>query len=236
MTKTGVDDNLDWAGMYRQVAEERDRLAKALITRQRLADGTEPQVGQRVVTVAEVAAEWHMPHAHNEHVHEITSLLGGDTHLVECGPTQISVRMLRLAPEGAEVTCPNCRGWREQMARRRADAEVYRREQIGEIHRIKAELECSMVDRERLRRLIVESCAQVGVRDDEDNAHRAVQLLAREFATTQAKTASAERATVEAIAAWLEAPRPCGKADCESKYREIATGVRRGAWKERSGG
>lgn len=156
MTKTGVDDNLDWAGMYRQVAEERDRLAKALITRQRLADGTEPQVGQRVVTVAEVAAKWHMPHAHNEHVHEITSLLGGDTHLVECGPTQISVRMLRLAPEGAEVTCPNCRGWREQMARMRADAEVYRREQIGEMHRIKAELECSMADRERLRRLLAE--------------------------------------------------------------------------------
>lgn len=125
-----VDDRLDWAGMYRQVAEERDRLAQALLSRQRMSDGVEPVVGQRVVTVREVAERWHLGHAHDDRVHEITSLLGGYSHLVECGPQQIGSSMLRLAPEGSEVTCPNCLDWRDQMARMKIDAEVFRRTQF----------------------------------------------------------------------------------------------------------
>lgn len=61
-----------------------------------MSDGVAPQVGQRVVTVREVATRWGLAHAHDDHVHEITSLLGRDSHLVECGPRQIGVAMLRL--------------------------------------------------------------------------------------------------------------------------------------------
>lgn len=116
------------------------RLSKLVGDVRKLADGTEPHVGQRVITVGDVAARWELAHAHDELVHEITSLLHGDAHLVGCGPKQIGVKMLRLAPDGAEVTCPSCATWREQEARRRADAEVYRREQIGEVFALRAHL------------------------------------------------------------------------------------------------
>jgi hypothetical protein len=156
-------DVTDWAVMYRQVAGERDRLAAKLISSRRLSDGTEPAVGQRVVTVREVATKWGLAHAHDDLVHEITSLLGGHTHLVECGAKQVGVGMLKLAPAGADVTCRSCRGWREQMARMRADAEVYRAEQIGEVHRFKADLEAALREVERLRPFEREI---VGARDE----------------------------------------------------------------------
>lgn len=41
-----------------------------------------------------------------------------------------------------------------------------------------------------------------------------------------------ERETVEAIARWLEAPCPCGYADCESKYAELAKEIRAESWRE----
>lgn len=115
----------------------RDLLRSRWFERRTLADGTPPAVGQRVVTVREVAESWGMAHAHDELVHEITSLLSGDTHLVECGARQIGVRMLRLAPPGAEVTCPSCRGWREQMARLSADSQAFRETQfrVAELER-----------------------------------------------------------------------------------------------------
>jgi hypothetical protein len=110
------------------------------VDRRRLAGGVEPMVGQRVVKVRAVADAWRMPHAYDDKVHVITSLLGGTTHLVELGPEQVGVAMLQLAPPETEVTCTTCRGWREQMAKMRADAEVYRREQIGEVHDLRAQL------------------------------------------------------------------------------------------------
>lgn len=135
--------------------EENERLRRvARIDRRKLSDGVEPMVGQRVVKVQSVAEAWHMPHAYDDKVHEITSLLGGSCHLVECAAEQVGVAMLRLAPPGSEVTCPYCSGWREQEAKRRADAEVYRREQIGEIHRFRAridELEQGSENWERLQ-------------------------------------------------------------------------------------
>lgn len=113
-------------------ADELGEVRRALVIAQAatrdaklLFDLVEPQVGQRVVTVRETAERWHMPHAHDGLVHEITSLLGGHSHLVECGPQQIGVKMLRLAPAGSEVTCPHCRGWRSQMAKMRADSDAY---------------------------------------------------------------------------------------------------------------
>lgn len=121
---SGVDDNLDWAGMYRQVANERDRLAGELMKRRRLSDGTEPAVGQHVMIVHDIAVRMGLGHSNDGLVHEITSLLSGDTHLVECGPTQYGVGMLRLANN--DVTCRACLGWREQMNKMKADAEAYR--------------------------------------------------------------------------------------------------------------
>lgn len=113
-----------------------DRLASELrsrwFERRALADGTAPAVGQRVVTVRAVAESWGLAHAHDDRVHEITSLLSGDTHLVECGPQQIGVGMLQLAPPESEVTCPSCRGWREQREKWRIDAEVFRERQVHE--------------------------------------------------------------------------------------------------------
>lgn len=96
----------------------------------RLSDGTEVAVGQRVMTVREACERHHLGHAHDEWIHEITSLLGGDSGLVECGPRQISVGHLQLAPAGSEVTCPQCRGWREFMAKMRADAAAHRAAQF----------------------------------------------------------------------------------------------------------
>lgn len=102
----------------------------------RLADGTRPEVGQRVTLIRAACERDGLAHAYDDHVHEISSLLGRDTHLVECGPRQISVSHLRLAGADAAVTCPRCLGWQEQMQRTRIDVEVYRgipalREQIA---------------------------------------------------------------------------------------------------------
>lgn len=108
----------------------RAELQSRWLERRHLADGTVPAVGQRVVTIREVEERWGLAHGHDDHVHEITSLLGGDTHLVECGPEQIGVGMLRLAPEGSEVTCPSCRGWSVQTQKMRVDAIVYRETQF----------------------------------------------------------------------------------------------------------
>lgn len=114
------------------VVAELFRLSGLVAERRSLNCGTAPAVGQRVVTVRDVAEEWGMPHAHDDDVHEITSLLGGDCHLVECGPKQIGVRMLRLAPVGAAVTCGQCLGWHAQRERWRIDAEVFRERQVAE--------------------------------------------------------------------------------------------------------
>jgi hypothetical protein len=116
------------------------------LERRSLADGTVPAVGQRVVTVREVAESWGLLHGHDGHVHEITSLLGGHSHLVECGPQQIGVGMLRLAPAGSDVTCPACRGWTVESDRRRHDAQVFRETQFKV-----AELGRSLADAERER-------------------------------------------------------------------------------------
>lgn len=87
-------------------------------------------VGQRVVLVREACERSGLSHGFDELVHEVTSTLGGDTGLVECGPRQIYTGHLRLAPAGSEVTCPQCAGWRMQMARMRHDAEAYRTCQV----------------------------------------------------------------------------------------------------------
>lgn len=116
-----------------------DELHTRWLERRWMADGTVPVVGQRVVTVREVAERWRMPHAHDEYVHEITSLLGGDTHLVECGPRQMGLGMLRLAPEGSEVTCPQCIGWHAFREQSRIDAEAYRAEQFKRADERRAE-------------------------------------------------------------------------------------------------
>jgi len=102
------------------------RALRAMNSRRQLADGVAAAVGQRVVLTREACMRDGLGHAHDELVHEITSVLGDDCHLVQCGPRQISRSHLRLAPAGAEVTCSSCRGWREQMHRMRIDAEVYR--------------------------------------------------------------------------------------------------------------
>jgi hypothetical protein len=108
----------------------RAELQSRWLERRSLADGTVPAVGQRVVTVREVAERWGLVHGHDDLVHEITSLLGGDCHLVECGPEQIGVGMLRLAPAGSDVTCGACRGWHAENERRRIDALVFRETQF----------------------------------------------------------------------------------------------------------
>jgi hypothetical protein len=127
-----------------------DRLRSELQSRwlehRSLADRTVPAVGQRVVMVREVAERWGLGHGHDDHVHEITSLLGGDTHLVECGPRQIGMGMLRLAPDGSDVTCPSCLGWHEQRAKWTIDAQVYRETQLKV-----AELGKRVADAERER-------------------------------------------------------------------------------------
>jgi hypothetical protein len=127
-----------WANVTRREIHEvdfttqrfTDELRSRWFERRWLHDGTVPSVGQRVVTVRETAERWHMPHAHDSYVHEITSLLGGDTHLVECGPTQMGVALLAQAPAGSEVTCPSCKGWHAFREKSRIDAEVYRAEQF----------------------------------------------------------------------------------------------------------
>jgi hypothetical protein len=127
-----------WANVTRREIHEvdfttnrfSDELRSRWFERRTLFDGTAPAVGQRVLTVRETAERWHMPHAHDGHVHEITSLLGGDTHLVECGPTQMGVALLAQAPAGSEVTCPSCRGWHAFREKSRIDAESYRKEQF----------------------------------------------------------------------------------------------------------
>jgi hypothetical protein len=124
----------------------RAELRSRWLERRSLADGTVPAVGQRVVTIREVAEQWGLLHGHDGHVHEITSLLGGHSHLVECGPQQIGVAMLRLAPAGSDVTCPACRGWTVESDRRRIDAQVFRETQFKV-----AELGRSLADAERER-------------------------------------------------------------------------------------
>lgn len=127
-----------WADITGRVVHEvdftterfRDELMSRWLERRWLADGTAPAVGQRVVTVQSVAERWHLAHAHDGYVHEITSLLGGDCHLVECGPTQFGVAMLALAPDGSPVTCRSCQGWHEQREKWRIDAEVHRTAQF----------------------------------------------------------------------------------------------------------
>jgi hypothetical protein len=124
----------------------RAELRSRWLERRVLSDGTVPAVGQRVVTVREVAESWGLGHGHDEHVHEITSLLGGDTHLVECGARQIGVSMLRLAPPGSDVTCPSCRGWNEQRTQWTIDARVMRETQFKV-----ADLENRVAEAERKR-------------------------------------------------------------------------------------
>ena len=99
-----------------------------------LSDGTAPAVGQRVVKVREVAERWGLSHAHDDLVHEITRLLERDCSVVECGPEQVGMAMLQLAPPGAEVTCRHCRRWHAQRARWRIDSEVFRRLQLDREH------------------------------------------------------------------------------------------------------
>jgi hypothetical protein len=112
-------------GQYRRDYEAAAvRLAKH--DQRKMTDGVAPEVGQRVVKVREACVRQGLAHAYDDKVHEITSLLGRDTHLVECGPQQVSMSQLRLAPAGAAVTCPSCAGWSDQMLRMRIDAEVYR--------------------------------------------------------------------------------------------------------------
>lgn len=107
-------------------------LALEKLRGQRLLDGAEAAVGQRVVTDLAACTRHGLGHAHKDVVHEITSLLGRDSGLVECGSEQISSSHLRLAPAGAVVTCTSCRGWRQQMARMKADAEVCRSLQLSQ--------------------------------------------------------------------------------------------------------
>lgn len=128
-----------WREVIRDDVHETDFTAQYLrgqlqarsLERRCLFDGAVPVVGMRVVIVSGVARQWGLPHAIDDHVHEITSLLGGDTHLVECGARQIGVRMLRVAPEGSDVTCPSCKGWRVQLAQIRIDSEVFRNTQFA---------------------------------------------------------------------------------------------------------
>lgn len=92
----------------------------------RLSDGTEYEVGTLVIHADRERYERvGLAHAYDDRVHRISSLLGG--YGIECGPQQFGRQYLKRAPEGAEVTCPYCAGWPEQMAKMRVDAEVYRR-------------------------------------------------------------------------------------------------------------
>lgn len=128
-----------WADVTGEVLEAveftpaylRAELATRGMERRHLADGVVPVVGQRVVVVREIAERWHLAHTCDGRVHEITSLLGGNTGLVECGPTQFGVAMLKLAPEGAEVTCQSCAGWHQQLERWRIDAAACRDAQFA---------------------------------------------------------------------------------------------------------
>jgi hypothetical protein len=95
------------------------------------------------VKVQNVAKSWGLGHAWDDHVHEIHSLLSGDTHLVECGAEQVGVAMLQLAPEGAEVTCRSCAQWRASCEKWRQDAIVFRETQF-EVARLRSELEAAL--------------------------------------------------------------------------------------------
>jgi len=148
----------------------RAELQSRWLERRCLADGSVPAVGQRVVTVLEVAERWGLGHGHDDLVHEITSLLGGDCHLVECGPEQIGVGMLRLAPAGSVVTCSACRGWHAENERRRIDAQVFRETQFKV-----AEL---TADRDRHARRAEAATVRADLHDT------AVKMLCRDFAIT----------------------------------------------------
>lgn len=118
----------------------RNRLDARFLRRRTLADGAVPVVGLRVVTIHEIAERWGLSHAHREDVHEITSVLEwAHCGLVECGPTQFGVGMLRVAPAGADVTCSGCRGWHERMAISRAVSEL-RTEKDADIRALQSEL------------------------------------------------------------------------------------------------
>jgi hypothetical protein len=151
------------------------------LERRSLADGTVPAVGQRVVTIREVAEQWGLLHGHDGHVHEITSLLGGHSHLVECGPQQIGVAMLRLAPAGSDVTCPACRGWTVESDRRRIDAQVFRETQfkVAELGRslADAERECDEA-RAEIEVLISAARKVTGASSDEEPEDVARHLVA----------------------------------------------------------
>jgi hypothetical protein len=121
----------------------RHQIGARLLERRTLADGVPPVVGLRVVTIREVAVRWGLAHAHDEDVHEITSLLSGVVDLVECGPRQIGVGMLRVAPFGSEVTCSGCLGWHARLARWRLDAEVDRQAAVQAANT--REVECRRV-------------------------------------------------------------------------------------------
>lgn len=126
----------------------RAELGSRWLERRVLSDGAVPAVGQRVVTVRDVAEKWGLAHGHDDLVHEITSLLGGDCHLVECGPRQIGMAMLRLAPAGSDVTCPHCRGWHDQREKWAIDAKVYREAQfkVRDLTQRIADLEKELLD------------------------------------------------------------------------------------------
>lgn len=151
----------------------------------RLSDGTMPAVGQRVVTVREVAERWGLGHAHDELVHEITRLLGDDGP-VECGPTQFGRGMLRLAAEGSEVTCPHCLGWHEQCEKWRIDAVVFRETQfkVKELEARAAELEEQLSEARKNERRALASWLRTGgpsaLRVDMDSS-TALSLIADEL-------------------------------------------------------
>jgi hypothetical protein len=88
----------------------------------------------------------------------------------------------------------------------------------------------SQEDRERLAVALME---ELGRTPSEWQSRFENVIDASKEGSWMARAVDAERNTAEAIAAWLEAPCPCGYADCESKYGELAKSVRDGEWRPR---
>jgi len=109
-----------------------------------------------VVTISEVAEQWGLAHAHDGLVHEITRLLD-HCGLVECGPRQIGMAMLRLAPTGSDVTCQQCLCWHARLSKWRIEAEVFR------ITRDLLESLTNLVDLAELRGSLHEYEAALGI-------------------------------------------------------------------------
>jgi hypothetical protein len=88
-----------------------------------------------------------------------------------------------------------------------------------------------IAENERLRVQLAHLTEQAGEDSCADVLRQASEAI-READRLRAQLAHAEQRTVEAIAAWLDEPCPCGEADCKSRYRAVAKGVRDGDWKE----